>query len=87
MPIEDTITAVACVPICQSLTELDDAQFYALLIDKLATVADVDLPDITAADLVDAVEDARCGLQGRIAFSEASPQTQKAIVLHLLASL
>jgi hypothetical protein len=87
MPIESTISALACVPFCDTLTELDDAQFYAVLIDKLATAADVDLADITAQQLTAAVETVRCDLQGRTAFSEVEPQRLKAIVLHLLAQL
>lgn len=87
MALADTITAIACVPQCDLITELDDSQFLALLIDGLATKAAVDLADITAANLTTAVDDAYCSLQGRTVYSEASPQAQKAIVLYLLSQL
>jgi hypothetical protein len=87
MAVADTVSALDCVPICPETRALSDAQFFALLIDKLATEAGVDLADITQADLLEASEDGFCDLQGRVVFSTQSPETLKAIALYLVNQL
>lgn len=84
MAIDTTLSALQCIPICDSMRELSDAQFFTLVIDKLATEAGIDLADITSGDLQEAVEDGICELEDRSAFYAASPLLLKALVLHLV---
>lgn len=87
MALAATITAVDCVPVCDTLLELDDAQFYATLIDLLLTETGLSLSTITAAQLSTAVSTARCNLQDRVVFSTSSPMKQKAIIVYLAQQL
>lgn len=84
MAIADTLSALQCIPVCPEMRSLSDAQFFTLVIEKLATAGDIDLSTITAGDLQTAVEDGLCDLQDRSAFYNVSPEVLKALVLHLV---
>jgi hypothetical protein len=87
MHLPDTINSLGCVEVCFPTYELDEAAFYATLIDLLLTATGIELADITTADLEDAVETARCNLQERTAFQPSSPLALKAIALYLAQNL
>jgi hypothetical protein len=87
MALATTVSAVDCVPVCDTTFALSDAQFFLILIDRLATAAGVDLADITSANLNAATYDAMCDLEDRIAFYNASPEQMKAIALYLLSQV
>jgi len=87
MPIPATVTALGCVPVCDFPTSLSEQQFFALLIDKLATEAGINLADITAGDLLEATEDGLCALQDVVPAISASPETLRAIALYLAGKL
>jgi hypothetical protein len=82
MALDDTIRAIDCVRPCDTLREIDDASFYALMIDKLATNLDIPVSSLAGPDLTIAVDDAICELKERNVLPQASPQTLKAILLH-----
>lgn len=87
MAIATTVSAVDCVPVCDTTFALSDAQFFLILIDRLATAAGVDISDITSANLNEATYEAQCALEDRVAFYNASPEQMKAIALYLLSEL
>lgn len=92
MALSVTIPAIDCTPTCDTLTELDDAQFYSVLINLLVENSGSTLPQINAAlspaDLSAAVNVARCSLeQFGVQLPTASPQTLKALALYLAQSL
>lgn len=87
MALADTVVALSCVPICGENRVLSDAQFFLLLIDKLATQTGIAIGDITSGDLATAVNDGLCDLEDRVAFSDASPEKLKAIALYLADQL
>lgn len=84
MPLSDTISAVNCIPACPEMRAISDAQFFAYVIDRLATEAGIDLADITPGNLLDASEDLICDLQDRSVFSSVSPEVLKAITVYLV---
>lgn len=92
MALSVTVPALDCLKPCASLTELDDAQFYAVLINLLVENSGSTLPQISAGlsttALNDAVLTARCSLEAYgPQLPKASPQTLKALALYLAQSL
>jgi hypothetical protein len=87
MALQDTILALDCVRPCDTLRDLDDAAFFALLIDALSTASGIDIGDITGAQLTTAVDDALCDLQDRFVFQQTNPQVLKAVALYLAANV
>jgi hypothetical protein len=87
MALNDTISAINCVPVCDTMRELSEAQFYSLLIDKLLTETGIDLADITAEDLATSTDAGLCDLLDRVPFYNASPKAVKAVALYLADQL
>lgn len=87
MPIADTVSAISCVPVCLIQRTLDDPAFLDWVINALLDATDIDIADLTSADLQEANEAAFCTLQDRVVFSPASPENKKAIILYLLTQL
>lgn len=87
MAIATTISALDCVPVCDTQRTIGEAEFLDYLIDLLATAADIDIADLTSANLRTAVDTALCDLQGRTAFSTVSPETKRAIALYLASQV
>lgn len=85
MPIADTIASLGCVSPCDTLSELDDSQFFAVLIDQLAGTTGVSLSDITAMDLMEATQAAWCEVGDRVV-GDVSPMALKATALHLMGA-
>lgn len=83
MPIANTIVALGCVSPCDTLSELDDSQFFAVLINQLVEATGVSLADITAMDLMEATQAAWCEVGDRVV-GDVSPMVLKATALHLL---
>lgn len=84
MALSDTITAINCVPICDTQRVLDDPAFLDWVINALLEATGIDIADLTAADLQEATELALCAMQDRVVFSTAAPESKKAIILFLL---
>lgn len=87
MAIQATVLALDCVRPCDTLRDIDDAAFYAILIDKLAGAAGVSIGSLEGVDLTTATDEALCDLQDRFVFQQANPQVLKAIALHLVNQL
>jgi hypothetical protein len=83
MALFDTITALNCVTPCPESRSLSDQQALALIIDKLATAAGIEIADITSGDLLTATDDGLCELLDRDPALSVSPETLKAIALYL----
>lgn len=87
MALSDTIVALNCVKPCPESLVFSDEQFFALLIDKLATAAGITLSEVTQGDLADATEDGLCALQDRAPQLAVSSETLKALALYLAGEL
>lgn len=83
MALQETILALDCIRPCDTLRDIDDATFYALLIDKLSDLTATPIGSITGADLTTAMNSAICEVADAHVFQQANPQVLKAILLHL----
>lgn len=87
MPVFETITALNCVKPCDTALALSDQQFFALVADKLATAAGIDLSEVEPGDLLTATEDGLCELLDQAPAISASPETLKALILFLASQV
>jgi hypothetical protein len=88
MAINATILALDCVRPCDTLRELDDAQFFSLLIERLAQASGTSIASITGAQLTDEITNDLCyELAETTTLPQASPMVLKAVALYLASQL
>lgn len=86
MALRDTITAQACVSICDTTRTVSEDDFLDYMINALSASTSTPLPDLTSSEIQDAVDTVVCAMED-VPNSPVSVEQKRAIFLALWASL
>jgi hypothetical protein len=85
MALLDTITAEACISVCDTTRTISEDDFLDYMLDALSASLGVPLTDLTGADIRAAVDTALCAMEG-LKNSPIPVEQKRALFLALWAT-